>query len=154
MAKKQSAEHVDGYDRWRQRYPQFPGVAECVRLLHNHNTRGEYLEALCADLAANAAAAQGALFDAFRSEDDNWVKDVLIGAIVEAQLPVALPLFIEHLRSEDHSLRHWAVHGLAGLGTKEARTALWEARSLTFPDPEETADLCAAVDDALAKLKR
>lgn len=94
------------------------------------------------------------LFDAVRAEEDVWVKPILLGAIVEAGLPDAFPLFVEFLRSDDISLRHWAVHGLARLGTKEARTALWEGRSLTLPDPGDTADLLAAIDAALASLRR
>jgi hypothetical protein len=42
------------------------------------------------------------------------------------------------LYSSDESLRWWAARGLTSLGTREARRALWEAQTYTFPNDAET----------------
>jgi hypothetical protein len=51
----------------------------------------------------------------------------------------AFALLQEQLRGNDESFRIWAIYGLKQLDTKEARKALWEARSYTLASPEETA---------------
>jgi hypothetical protein len=115
------------YARWKRQYPRFPGVAKCVELLGRRNVRGEMVEIICGELQENATAHATELIAAFRAEKDARVRHILLGIICEAKLPEALPVFVEHLRSEDESLRDWSVEGLRALDTHEARKALWEA---------------------------
>lgn len=83
------------------------------------------------------------LIEAFGTEEDFGLRCWLLELIGSAKSPAALPLLAQELRSSDRRLRVWAVQGLKELGTREARTLLWEARSFTFGTPEETAEFRA-----------
>ena len=115
------------YTRWKRRHPRFPGVYKCVELLGRPNVRGSLVDIICGELQDNAAANAAELIAAFRAERDERVRRILLGLICEAKLPEALPVFVEHLRSEDESLRYWSEEGLRALNTPAARKALWEA---------------------------
>lgn len=115
------------FARWKRQYAKFPGVAKCIEILRRHNTRGGYLEAVCFELTQNAAANAQELFAAFRSEPDARTAHILLGVIVEARIPEALPLFVEQLQSNDDALRAWAIEGLRSLNTPAARKALFDA---------------------------
>jgi HEAT repeat protein len=45
----------------------------------------------------------------------------LLSIISEVSLPEALPVLVEHLRSSDEGLRHWAAAGLRRLNSPQAR---------------------------------
>jgi hypothetical protein len=115
------------YTRWKRQHPKFPGVAKCVELLGRHNVQGSLVDIICAELQQNAASHAAELITAFRAEPDEHVRRILLGIIYEAQLPEALPVFVEHLRSGDEVLRYWSEQGLRSLNTPESRKALWEA---------------------------
>jgi hypothetical protein len=115
------------YTRWKRQHPKFPGVATCVELLGRSNVRGSLVDIICDELQCNAAAHAAELIAAFQTAEGLRVRYILLGLICEARLPEALPLFIDHLHSEDERLRHWSEEGLAVLNTPEARKALWEA---------------------------
>jgi hypothetical protein len=53
----------------------------------------------------------------------------LLELIGEARSPLALPLLVEQLYSDDESMKSWARHGLEKLDTKQARQELWKARA-------------------------
>jgi hypothetical protein len=67
------------------------------------------------------------LVAAFRAERNERVRHILLGVLSEGRLPECLPVFVEHLQSEDEILRRWSEEGLRSLDTAEARKALWEA---------------------------
>jgi hypothetical protein len=60
---------------------------------------------------------------------DHGLRCWLLELIGEARSPEALSLLVEQLRSDDESLRGWAVRGLEMLDTKPAREQLWRARA-------------------------
>jgi len=123
-----SARFIDPEEeRWRKTYPKFPGVAKCVELLRSPNVFGTWTDIISEELVAHAPQIAQELFAAFHDEPDAWVKMILLSVIAEARLPEAMPILLEHLGSEDTSLRRYAITGLKNLGTKEARTALWAA---------------------------
>jgi hypothetical protein len=115
------------YTRWKQQHRKFPGVAKCVELLHRRNVQGELVEILCAELRDHAAGHAAELVAACSAEIDERVRGILFGVLCEAKLPEALPVFVEHLRSDDESLRYWSEQGLRALNTPDARKALWQA---------------------------
>jgi hypothetical protein len=43
------------FRRWRRKYPRFPGVAECVRLLSSRNLRGAWVDIIANELTIHAA---------------------------------------------------------------------------------------------------
>lgn len=92
--------------------------------LGRRNVRGGALEAVCAELQANASEHAAELIAAFRAQPDERVRRILLGIICEARLPEALPVFAEHLYSQDESLRHWSEEGLRALDTSVARKLL------------------------------
>lgn len=126
------------YQRYKRKFPAFPGVSTCVELLHKKNVRGSYLDALVADLEANAFDHSGELIAAFQAETDKRVKTLLLSALAQAQVQDAFPLYVEHLTGPDEGLRTWAAYGLHRLNTKKARRVLWQGQSVTFPDSKET----------------
>jgi len=115
------------YTGWKRKYPKFPGVTKCIELLSRHNVRGSMVDIICGELEENAKAHAAELIAGFQTEQNAWVRRILLGVISEAKLPEALSLFIEHLQSPDESLRYRSEEGLRALNTPEARKALWEA---------------------------
>ena len=59
---------------------------------------------------------------------------MLLISIAEAKLPVAIPFLAEVARERHPRFTHYAHEGLSGIGTSEARTALWR---VTHPESEE-----------------
>jgi hypothetical protein len=115
------------FTRWKRQHPKFPGVAKCVELLGRRNVRGSLVDIICGELEDNAAAHATELIAAFKAETDERVRHILLGIICKTRMPEAFTLFVEHLHSEDESLRYWSEEGLRTLNTPEARKALWEA---------------------------
>jgi hypothetical protein len=115
------------YIRWKRKYPKFPGVAVCVELIGRRNVWGGRLEVVLRELQEHAREHGAELIDAFRAEKDAWVRCILLMILADQKVPEALPVFIEHLQSDDESLRHWAILGLRTLDTHDSRKALWEA---------------------------
>jgi len=116
------------YDRWKRKYPRFPGVAKCVDLLRSRNVHGSWVDIICQELQDHVAESVSELLTAFRAEPNGVVRLILLGIIAEARLPEALPLLTEYLHSTDVSLQRSAEFGLQNLGTSEARQVLWEAK--------------------------
>jgi hypothetical protein len=112
--------------RWKRKHPRFPGVANCVELLRRRNVHGNKVDIICDALRDHAATHTAELITAFRDERDERLKHILLGIICEAKLPDALPVFVDHLQSEDETLRQWSVAGLHALDSPEARKALWQ----------------------------
>ncbi len=104
---------------------QLPAFTECIRRMHKHDpqTREEGFAALL----PHAHEYVDQLMAEFRTETDHGLRCWLLELIGEARSPVAYPLLVEHLHSDDDSLGSWAIYGLRSLGTKEARRALWNA---------------------------
>jgi hypothetical protein len=126
------------HQRFKRKHPKFPGVQVYVQELRRHNVKGAYLESLMGDLIDHAPDHIDEIVATFKEETDIWVQRLLLSVIAETCVPLALPLFKEMLKSSDWRLRSWSIHGLKKLNTKEARQALWEARSYTFATSEET----------------
>ena len=116
-------------DRWRKKYPHFPGVQKCVELLRSSNVKGTWVNIICLELQAHAASNLSELVAAINAEEDERVKILLLAALAESGLPEAVPVFEEYLQSVQESLRYWAKFGLEKAGTREARTALWNYRN-------------------------
>jgi hypothetical protein len=69
------------------------------------------------------------LVSEFLTEKNHGVRLYLIELISEARSPMALPVLVECLCGEEPDFWTWAMEGLRKLNTREARKALWEARS-------------------------
>jgi HEAT repeats len=115
------------YARWKRQHPKFPGVAKCIELLGRRNMHTALVDVICGELEGNAAAHAAELLAAFRAVQDERVRRIVLGVICEARLPEALPVYVDHLRSDDELLRHWSERRLREMNTPEARKALWEA---------------------------
>jgi len=115
------------YTRWKRKHPKFPGVGQCVELLRHRNVRGSLLDIIFGELQETAGSHAAELIEAFRAERNERVRRILLGIIYEARLSEALPVFVQHLCSDDESLRYWAEQGLRDLDTNESRKALSEA---------------------------
>jgi HEAT repeat protein len=116
-------------ERWRKKYPYFPGVQKCADLLRNSNVNGTWVDIICLELQDHTANHLSELVAAINAEEDEGVKILLLAALAESGLPEAVPVFEEYLQSVQESLRYWAKFGLEKAGTREARTALWNYRN-------------------------
>lgn len=65
----------------------------------------------------------------FDREPDDELRCLLLELICEARSPSALGALAGQLKSEDESLRFWAIRGLEMLDTREAEDELRRARS-------------------------
>ncbi|MDQ3705597.1 MAG: HEAT repeat domain-containing protein [Chloroflexota bacterium] len=90
-------------------------------------------------LQSRAAEYIDELLAEFQVEQAPGMRFWLLELIAEAQSPKAFPTLVECLRGEEADLWVWAIDGLQKLNTREARKALWEARSYTKATPEATA---------------
>jgi hypothetical protein len=120
--------HIDPeYRRWGRKYPRFPGVGECVRLLRSGNVPGAWIDIICYELTAHAKECLPELIGVFRSDEGEWMRLMVLSSIADARLPEAIPFLAEVVREGHASFVPSAASGLSSIGTKDARTALWEA---------------------------
>lgn len=124
---KDDREHLDPeYVRWRKRYPRFPGVAECFRVLHRHNVHGAWLDIIEYELVDHATECLQELIDAYRSEDSDCYRRYALWAIANTRLPAAIPFLAEVAKGPNDFFSEIAMDSLAEINTKESRTVLWE----------------------------
>ena len=97
-------------------------------------------------LLPHAAEYVHQLMAEFGKEKVHGLQCWILELIGEARSPDAFVFLAGHLRSEDEAFRYWAMRGLNNLGTKQARTLLWEARSWTLATPQETKAFRAELD--------
>jgi len=120
--------HADPeHRRWGRKYGRFPGVAECVRLLRLGNVHGTWVDIIAHELAVHAGDCLSEMIAAFRSEESEWVRLMVLMAIAEARLPPAIPFLAEVARQRHPRFSPYAERGLSAIGTSEARAALWDA---------------------------
>ena len=115
-------------ERWRKKYPNFPGVQKCAELLRSPNVNGTWVDIICLELQDHAAECFPELVAAIRAEENEPIKTLLLAALAEAGMPEAMSLLAENLHSANERLRHWSEFGLEKIGTKEARAILWNYR--------------------------
>jgi hypothetical protein len=121
-------EHIDPeYRRWGKKYPRFPGVAECARLIRSHKAKGAWADIIAHELAENAASCFPDLIAAFREGSSDDVPMYVMMALDVARLPEAVPFLAEVLREGDDRFAPYAKRALKGIDTREARAALWNA---------------------------
>ena len=113
-------------ERYRRKYPSFPGVAETVRLLKLGGTRGGYLDAVLADLREHAPQVLDEVVHAVDTADDERIRVLLLGELAETGDERLVGLFARLLSDGNESVSYWAREGLRRIDTKAARTALFE----------------------------
>jgi hypothetical protein len=113
--------------RWHRMYPRFPGVAECVRLIHHGKARGIWADIIAYELAENARKCLPELIDTFRAESSECVRLYVMMALDIARLPESVPFLAEVLREGNELYSPYAIRALEGIDTRESRTALWNA---------------------------
>jgi hypothetical protein len=118
------------------RKTKFPGFKKCMEMMRKRDPQIQ--EDGFHWLKPQAAEFVHELIEAFENEESD-LRYWLLELIGEARSPEAFSVLAEQLQNRaDESLRNWAARGLGMLGTKEARRLLWEARSYTFDDADET----------------
>jgi hypothetical protein len=133
MAKRgRHSHHLDpGYEQWERKYPRFPGVAECARLIRAGKARGPVAEIIVHELAENAVPCLPELIDVFHTDPSGDVRMYVMMALDIARPPEAVSFLAEVLRDGDPRFAHYAESALQALATREARTALWKAKHRT-----------------------
>jgi HEAT repeat protein len=94
--------------------------------------QGTWGDLICGELAEHAADCLDELIAVIRNpRHDDRVRRLLVAAISEGGTASAVPFLAECLAASDESIRDYAVMGLKRIGTKEARTALWQSRLIS-----------------------
>ena len=114
----------------------FPGFAKCMQLIRKHNPQLQ--EEGFALLRPHAHEYVDELIEEFGRETDLGLRCWILELLGESKSPRAFPLFIDVLRSNEQNLWSWTIRGLRELNSKQARQALWEARSYTKATDEQT----------------
>jgi hypothetical protein len=96
-----------------------------VRLIRAGKARRAWADIIAEQLARNARDNLAELVEAFRSDRTARVRLFVLMALETAALPEAVPFLAEVLRGGDPALTPYAERGLRAIGTREARTALW-----------------------------
>ena len=129
----------------------YPGFRRCMWMLRRRDPQvqeeGFHL------LRPRAGEHVHELISEFRAGQDRGLRCRLLELIGEAHSPAAFDLLIESLRCDDLDLKLWAIRGLEQLGTKAARSALWEAQAESLPAPEDTALFRRELRAALARIR-
>lgn len=124
-------DHIDPeYQRWGQKYPRFPGVAECMRLIRAGKAKGAWADIILWELAEHAAVCLPELIETYRNEPRGDVRLYVMMALEIAQLSESVPFLVGVLHDNDPNLTPYAERALKGINTPEARTALWQATHL------------------------
>lgn len=100
---------------------------DAIRLMRRHDPQRQ--EEGFQLLHGHAADHLDELINAFHQHQDHGLRCWLLELIGQARSEQAFPLLAEQLHNPDQSLRSWAITGLEKLDTKEARQALYQARS-------------------------
>jgi hypothetical protein len=130
----------------------FRGIERCMWLMRRRDP--ERQEEGFFALLPHAGRHLDDLIREFDAESDRGLRCWLLELIGEAKSERAFPLLADQLRSDDESLRTWAIYGLERLGSKAARTLLWEAQAWDIGDtPEERAHFRGEVRAAVARLR-
>jgi hypothetical protein len=128
---------------------KFPGFKKCMAMMRKHNP--ETQEDGFFWLEPHACEHIHELIEEFSKEKEHGLRCWLIELIGSAKSPDAFEFLAGVLRRDDERFRFWAIVGLKKLGTKEARTLLWQAHSFTLASPEETEAFRADLDTVLNK---
>jgi hypothetical protein len=116
------------FRRWCRKYPRFPGVAECARLIRDGKARRAWADFIVQELAENASECLPELIETFRSDStEGDVRLIVMMALDIAHVPESVPFLGEVLREGDPRLVPYATHALQGIDTAESRTLLWNA---------------------------
>jgi hypothetical protein len=118
-----------------------------MRLMRRHDPASQ--EEGFQVLHGRAAAHLDRLLRAFAQEVDHGLRCWLLELIGDAESPKAMETLADEMRSDDESLRFWAIRGLVLLNTKEARTLLWEAQSWELGTKEATASFRAEIRERI-----
>jgi hypothetical protein len=116
---------------------RFPGFAKCMELMRKRNPHLQ--EEGFAMLRPHAHEYVDELIEEFGRETDWGLRGWILELLGDAKSPSAFPLFINILRGNEENLWSWAIRGLHKLNSKQARQALWEARSYVKATDERTA---------------
>ena len=121
-------DHVDPeYQRWGRKYPRFPGVVECVRLIRTGKARGAWADIIAFELAANAASCLKELIETFHTDPSNDVRLYVMMALDIARVPESVAFLAEVLQDRNPKFTPYAERALQGIDTPEARSAHWKA---------------------------
>ncbi len=107
--------------------PMIPGFPEAMRLMRSHDPQRR--EDGFHRLLPHADHLDQLIAQFEQEQDDHGLRCWLLELIGEARSPDALPVLAAQLDSDDEALRDWAAAGLEKLGTRQARTLLWRART-------------------------
>jgi hypothetical protein len=116
------------HQRWGRKYPRFPGVPECVRLIKEHKARGTWADIIAFELADHAGECYEELVSTFRAESHEDVRLYIMMALELAVQPDMTPFLREVLQCGDPRLVPYAERALRAIDTRKARAALWHAR--------------------------
>ncbi len=128
---------------------RFPGFKKCMAMMRKRDPQTQ--EDGFHWLLAHAGEHVHELIEQFGQEKDHGLRCWLLELIGSAKLPDAFEFLSGQLRNADERFRFRAIKGLKNLGTKEARTLLWQARSFTLASPEETEAFRSYLDTVLNK---
>jgi hypothetical protein len=124
---------------------KFPGFDYCIKMLHSRDPQIQ--EDGFGLLRKQASEYVEELISEFKNEKDHGLRCWLLELIGEARSPVAFPLLVECLNSEDLSFKYWAVRGLKNLDSEEARQVLLEAKPILLNLVGETQNIKQALED-------
>ena len=126
---------------------KFPGFKKCMSMMRKRAPQTQ--EDGFHWLLPHAGEHVHELIEEFDKEEDHGLRCWLLELIGSAKSPEAFEFLASQLRSDDQHFRLWAIWGLKNLSTKEARTLLWQARSLTLSTQEETEAFRSDLDTVL-----
>ena len=118
------------WERYAKKYPSFPGVQKCVELLGSSFLRGTRVDFVVNMMENHAHDHVDELIDAYWAQSDERLRAIIANVISNEPIENTEDFFWNVLNSQ-HKESWWsAFYGLKQLNSKNARTYLWQARSL------------------------
>ena len=105
------------------------------------------------DLTELGAVAIPSLIEAYHSETDACVRELLVEVIWQLREPSMIPFLGEALLDEDESVWKQAIDGLVALASVEAADVLRSARKRKFLRQKDAEEFQGWIDEAISQVE-
>ncbi|MCP4123900.1 MAG: hypothetical protein GY751_19300 [Bacteroidetes bacterium] len=117
-------------NKFNKKFPKFPGVTELITEIGKNNVKGGYLECVMWELEKNVDGNEKELIRHFKNSNTERLK-LLILQVLEHSSNEELIDFYKSIINKNEDYFIYVKAGLMKIGTKSARTTLWQIQNMS-----------------------
>lgn len=117
------------FERWKRKYPDFPTLLECERLVLLVNAKGLWIDLIVEGIAARAEFLFIELVDSDERNVEYRFSLLILMALELAAIPESVAFLVDVAMSAGADRSRWARSALVSIDTRESRTALFLLKS-------------------------